>query len=196
MRPAIITALLLMALASSLPAQENSAQVRRDTMFAVDLQRTLKSSQLKVGDPVLFHTTDSTLIGHNIVVPRGAAITGSVTEVRRNSSDAPRNRLSIRLDTLRWKGNEVPVNLVVSSVTRSHFHRFAGWPVYVPTFLENYRIIAHLRQNATTDFLSDEKEVVLRSGIELVLRQIDPDQFTDVELNVAQPEKNPGRPWN
>ncbi len=196
MRPAISIALLLFA-AIVVAAQEKPAQVRRDTMFAVELQRTLKSAHAKVGDSVEFHTTDSTLIGHNIVVPRGAIISGTVTEIRNKSGQSPRNQLSIRLDTLRWKDKVFPVNLVISSVTRSHRNlEMSGVPVYYPNFLESYRILAHLRQNATTDFVSEEKEIVLRSGIEVVLRQIDPEQFTDVELDVAEPVKNPGRPWN
>jgi hypothetical protein len=50
-----------------------------------------------------------------------------------------------------------------------------------PTFLEGVRIVSYMRRQAYTEFYSDKKDVTIRSGVNFVLRQIDPNEFSDEE---------------
>ena len=53
------------------------------------------------------------------------------------------------------------------------------------TFLEGIKVVSRQSEEASTSFSSQGKEVVLRSGIMLKLRQIDPTEFRPAEQQVA-----------
>jgi len=171
--------LILTVLAcTTLSAQE--AVVRRDTQFPVELRDTIKSRSAKVGDKVKFRLNEAVLIGNNIVVPDGSKLTGTIETVQNDSADEPHSLVSIRVGLLEWKNGKARLNAVVQSVEPTPAesmvmtHRRRWPPLLPPSFLQGIRIKSHVRRDAYTDFFSDKKDFVLRSGTTFVLRHIDP----------------------
>lgn len=174
-------------------AAQEKIEVRRDTMFPVSVRKTFKTSSAKPGAPVEFKLENPVLIGNNIVVPSNALILGEVVEAGHNPESSPRSFIRIRIHTLRWKGHEAPLNAVVSSITPSHMITYGVNNVpHSPTFMEGIRVLSHMKHEACTDFLSDDKDVVVRSGVRFVLRQIDPALYEEKILNVGVESREPG----
>ncbi len=158
--------------------------VRRDTEFPVEVHTGLKSGSVRVGDTIEFRTAEAVLIGNGVVVPRNATILGTVTEVRSRNADGPRALIRIRIHTLRWKSGEASLNAMVSAVRHVRFSDPNISFPQLPTFMEGIRIVSHLRHEAVTDFFSDQRNFTIRSGVGLMLRQIDPEAFPDRDFNV------------
>ena len=160
------------ALAQQLPS------VKQDTTFPVELRRTIHTKSAKLGDPVEFRTIEAVLIGSGIVVPSNALLVGEVEDVKPRAPSSSESSVSIRVHTLRWDNNEIPLNAVVSSVFFARAAYLHASPVGTkPTFLEGIRIVAHLSEEAFTEFSSEKKEVVLRNGVLLLFRQVDPETY-------------------
>jgi hypothetical protein len=152
--------------------------VRQDTTFPVSLHGTIRSASAKVGDRVEFRTLEPVLLGNKIVAPYNATLIGEVESVRMKSSSSEESAVAIRVHTLRWDNYEHEVNLVVAGVYYSRPATLNGFPNGPQmTFLEGVQIVAHLTGEAFTEFSSRKKEVVLRNGILLLLRQVDPDNY-------------------
>lgn len=184
MKIAATTALLVLALSASLTAANNVA-VRRDTHFPVVLQSKTNTESAQVGDRIIFRTSEAVLIGNNIVVPSGAEVLGTIDEVRRQSANAPHSDLVIRFHSVRWPGGSADLNAVVSSVevinqNEKSFFRHIHNLFSQKTLLEHINVYAHIQRNAFTEFSSDEPGFVLRPGIRLVLRHLDPDKEPDL----------------
>jgi hypothetical protein len=161
-------------------AAQELPSIKQDTTFPAELRHSIHSSSAKVGDAVEFRTVEPVLIGNGVVVPDGASLIGHVEEVQAPSKSAPESSVSVRIDTLQWGHHSLPLNLVVSSV----FYARAGYlndehPGPKPTFLEGIQIVAHMSDAAFTEFSSSKKEVVLRNGVLLLFRQVDPEKYID-----------------
>jgi hypothetical protein len=173
-------ALLILTVLACVTLLAQEAVVRRDTQFPVELSDTIKSRSAKVGDKVKFRLNGAVLIGNNIVVPDGSKLTGTIEAVQNDSTGEPHSLLSIRVGWLEWKKGSARLNAVVLSVEPTPAEnmvitRRRRWPPLLPpSFLEGIRIKSHVRRDAYTDFLSDKKDFVLRSGTTFVLRHIDP----------------------
>ena len=178
----------------------NRPTVRRDTYFPVILQTKVNTENAQVGDEVILLTTEGVLIGNNVVVPKGAEVVGAIDEVQQSGRDTPDSTLVIRFRSVRWREGEANLNAVVASVevtTQSeklifrHIHNLFSRP----TMLEQVEVYAHVERKAFTEFRSRGPHFVLRPGIRLVLRQIDPDREHDtmvknLVLDVNQSWKN------
>jgi hypothetical protein len=146
-----------------------------DTRFPVVLHGTIRASQAKVGDPVEFRTIEPVLIGNGIVVPENAEILGTVVFVRTDPNATPSSWVRIRVQELWWKTGQASLNAVVDGVhfvRSSYFATFHHQPA--TTFLEGTHVEPHLFRNASTDFFSDSKPVVLHNGIILEIRHVVP----------------------
>ena len=169
---------VLLAILTATPtAQEIS--VRSGLQIPVELRTTVKAESAKVGDAVEFRSTEAVLIGHNIVVPQGAKITGGIEQVTR-SAKPPNSVILISIISLKWKNGEAPLNAVIISVeptpaqqmlNENRRHRFRD----PPTFLAHVHIRAHLLRHAVTEFYSDQPNFTLHSGLYFLLRQINSD---------------------
>jgi hypothetical protein len=177
---AVVGALLL--LTSS--ALGGETLVRRDTYFPVEIVHTIKGKTAKVGDPIEFRTLEAVLIGKDIVVPRNATILGTIIAVQKRGPEWPRSLVRIRIHTLLWKDGEAKLNAMIASILRPHMDATEWSFRYPPTFLEGIRVVSHQRREAFTEFFSDRKDVVLRSGVAFMLRQIDPDRYPEQNFDV------------
>jgi len=147
--------------------------VQPDTRFPVVLHGTVRASQAKVGDPVEFRTIEPVLIGNGVVVPENAELKGTVVFVRTDHRTTPSSWVRIRVQQLRWKTGQAALNAVVDGVhyvRSSYFDSYHRGPR--STFLEGIHIVPHLFRDASTDFFSDSKPVVLHDGIILEMRQV------------------------
>lgn len=144
-----------------------------DTRFPVELHGTVRVSQAKVGDPVEFRTIEPVLIGNGVVVPERAEVRGTVIFARTDNRTTPSSWVRIRVQELRWKTGQASLNAVVDGVhfVRSSYFDSLHRGTRV-TFLEGIHVTPHLFHNASTDFFSDSKAVVLRDGIILEMRHI------------------------
>ncbi len=144
-----------------------------DTRFPAELHGTIRVSRAKVGDLVKFRTIEPVLIGNGVVAPQDAEIRGSVVFVRSDRNATPPYWVRIRLQELRWKTGQASLNAVVAGV---YYVRSSYFDAYHrglrPTFMEGIQVAPHRFRNASTDFFSDSKPVVLHDGIILDLRQI------------------------
>jgi hypothetical protein len=149
--------------------------VPADTRFPVELHETVRASHAKVGDPIMLRTIEPVLIGNGVVVPEGAELLGEIAFVRSDRTEAPASWVRLRVYALRWKAGRARINAVVDTiyyVRSSYSERLPGRERL--TFLEGIHVDPHLFRNASTDFFSDSKEVVLHAGILLQMRQIVP----------------------
>jgi hypothetical protein len=171
---------------STLAAAQQLPEVPRDSSFPVELRQTIRASTAKVGDPVKLRTVESVLTGKGIVIPNGTPVLGTIQEVRDIESGV--SEIRIRIHTLLVKDRAIPVNLAVSSLyyARSAYPNATGREnMFKLTFLEGIKVVSRQSEEASTSFSSQGKEVVLRSGIMLKLRQIDPTEFRPAEQQVA-----------
>lgn len=178
LRISILLPALLAIFAANLPAQEIS--VHPGTQIPVELRTKLKTESARVGAKIEFHTTEAVLIGHNIVVPENAVVTGRVESVVDGAADSPNSRLRISIDALKWKHGEASLNAVIISVERSPAQEvmiLRGRRSFrdPPTFLKNVHIRAHLSRKAVTVFYSDRPSFTVPKGLNFLLRQVDPD---------------------
>lgn len=144
-----------------------------DTRFPVELHGTVRVAHAKIGDPVEFRTIEPILIGNSVVVPENAKVRGIVVFVRTDPKAIPVSWVRIRILELRWKTGLASLNAVVDGVhyaPSAYFDSFHRTPR--ATFLEGIHVAPHPFRNASTDFFSDAKAVVLRDGIILEMRHV------------------------
>ncbi len=166
-------------------AQEFFA-VRPGTGFPAELHQTIHASRAKAGDLVQFRTLEPVLIGGGVVVPENATLLGKVVFARWDTAAEPRSMLRIRIDGVRWKSGQARINAVVVGmyyVRSAYIYNPETGPR--PTFLEGIHISSHPARNASTDFFSNTKDVVLRSGILLLLQHVVPNDDADQTLSAS-----------
>lgn len=168
----LIRLLLVSSLLNLATVFAQEVTVRSDTTFPVELRHTIRASSAKAGDPVELRLLEPVLIGDGIVVPANASLLGDVVFARSGEVDTPHSMLRIRVQTLRWPRGEVRLNAVVGGIYFARSSYVFKSPGPKTTFLEGITIAANLFPNASTDFSSDRKEVVLRGGILLLMRHI------------------------
>jgi len=177
LRIPVLLPVFLAIFAVNLSAQGIS--VHPGTEIPVELRTKLDTQSMKVGAKIEFHTTEAVLIGHNIVVPENATITGHIEQVIDGGRASSKSVLRIIINALKWKHGEAPLNAVISSVERNpaqemlqaRGRRFRN----PPTFLKDIHIRAHLSRNAVTEFYSDRPSLTVSKGLFFLLRQVDPD---------------------
>jgi hypothetical protein len=178
MLPTLRFSLCAAVAVSSIAFAQELPSIRQDTTFPVELRQTIHSNSAKIGDSVEFRTLEAVLIGNGVVVPADAVLLGKVEAVQTRTSTYPDSLLSIRIHTLRWQKRDLPLNAVVSKVyfVRAGYLNDASMGMK-PTFLEGIQIVAHISDAAFTEFSSRKKDVILRKGVMLLLRQISPENY-------------------
>lgn len=180
----IFKPLSIVFLLPGITVAQNFFTVPADTRFPVELRQTIRASRAVVGDPVEFRTIEPTLIGNGVVVPEGAELLGEVAFVRSDRAATPPSWVRLRVNELRWKTGHARINTVVDTIyyVRSSYVDTLRRGKRM-TFLEGIHVDPHLFRNASTDFFSDGKEVVLHGGILLQLRNFVPEDDTSQTLS-------------
>jgi hypothetical protein len=173
MKLAFTFSLTLPLLLPGIAAAQQFFTVQPETRFPVELRKTIRASRARPGDVIEFRTLEPVLIGHGVVAPRDAALVGRIVFARLDNAAAPRSMIRIRVEGLRWKSGQARINAIVGGMFYARSAYIYSVPGGAkPTFMEGISITPHLTREASTDFYSDLKEVVLRKGILLQLRHI------------------------
>lgn len=97
-------ALLSLALASM------ATLVPKGTDVRLSFDQDISSKTAKIGDKVGFHVVDDVLVDGQVVIKKGAAATGTVTEVAKGRRFGVNARMKIRLDPITAAdGTMVPI---------------------------------------------------------------------------------------
>ncbi len=80
--------------------------------FPVVLQHSVTAGKTPVGTKVEARLSIATLV-NGIVIPRNAVFSGEVVESAAKSASQP-SRISIRMDSVTWKGGSAPVKLYMT----------------------------------------------------------------------------------
>lgn len=112
---ALVANLLLVPIASSAPPQT----VPRDTTLRLILNEDLSSKTTDEGDKFRATVAEDVRVNNRTVIPRGAIVEGTVSEVERAKRLAGlsgRAKLVLRFDRIRAHGESRPINATLVSV--------------------------------------------------------------------------------
>lgn len=85
-----------------------------------ELASKLDSKHAKVGDPVLFKTTQKARTADGTVLPKGTRILGHVTQVQEHSKSSEESQLGVVFDRAELKGGRsVPIHSMIESISPS-----------------------------------------------------------------------------
>jgi len=93
-----------------------------ETQLAAQLQSALDARHAKVGDRVIFKTTDAIKQNGKIVVPKGAQLIGRVTDVQQETKETGESHIGLLIDRLRSGSMEMPVATSILSITQGRSH--------------------------------------------------------------------------
>jgi hypothetical protein len=106
---------------SQASAQKQGRQVDllAETQLAAQLQSALDARHAKVGDQVIFKTTEAIKQNGKVVVPRGAQLIGRVTDVQQQTKGTGESHIGLLIDRLRSGSMEMPITASILSVTQA-----------------------------------------------------------------------------
>src|SRR5204862_4709235 len=105
-------------------AQKQGRQIDllAETQLAAQLQSALDARHAKVGDQVIFKTTEAIKQNGKVVVPKGAQLIGRVTDVQRQTTETGESHIGLLIDRLRSGSMEMPITASILSVTQARTH--------------------------------------------------------------------------
>lgn len=152
-------------------AAQDAVQLRPGAEFPVEVRHTVKAANAHAGEQVEFSTLEAVLAGPNLVIPANAKIIGHVVEARRKA-DRQESLLQITIDEVHWNQKFARLRAVISGIGRRRIQLGYSHTVTQPTFLEGTTVVVNFQPVAVTTIESDEKDVVLRGGTILVLKNL------------------------
>lgn len=105
---ALLVCSLVVAIGANAQPQQDSAVysdpakivLREGTPLRLSLAAPMSSKAAKIGDPVSFRVADPVLVDGMVVIPRGAAVEGKVTQSRKSGAMGRPGELSVSVDRL------------------------------------------------------------------------------------------------
>ena len=109
-------------------AQKEGRQIDllAETQMAAQLESALDARHAKVGDRVIFKTTEAIKQNGKIVVPKGAQLIGRVTDVQRQTKEAGESHIGLVIDQLRSGSMQMPITASILSITQARNHTQAN----------------------------------------------------------------------
>ncbi len=99
--------------AAPVPAN-SSLTVNAGERLFLQLKTSLNSSDSQVGDPVEFKTTEDTLVGNVVAIPRGSVVSGRVSKVRRPGRLKGRAEIGFSVDQVTLAdGSSLPLRVLL-----------------------------------------------------------------------------------
>lgn len=85
-----------------LPAQtdSNNVTLQEGTIIKAALTNDISGKEVSVGEKIDFELSENILINDKVVIPKGAKITGSVTEAQRSKALGKKGKLAFSIDYL------------------------------------------------------------------------------------------------
>lgn len=100
---------LLLIFPALLIAQTESTEIilPEGTIVKAVLMQDLNGKEVSIGQTINFELNDNIILGSNVAIPRGARITGTITEAQRSKGLGKKGKLSFSLDYLYADGGKV-----------------------------------------------------------------------------------------
>ena len=118
MRKIALSSFLLLAFTVAAFAQESSATLPANVLFPAQLVTKLNSHKAKVGDEVKLEVTANLRgPGGVVVLPKGAKLIGSVTEVKDRNAVDGQSELSFLITKAEWHGGSMALHAAPTAVT-------------------------------------------------------------------------------
>ncbi|MGB9465593.1 MAG: hypothetical protein WBR10_10810 [Candidatus Acidiferrum sp.] len=115
------------ASSASAEAQTAAATLPSGTAINAQLNSSVDSKKVKVGDKVEAHTTEAVKYGGKTIVPQGAKLEGHVTEATARSKGDSGSTLAIQFDkAIPKKGEEIPLNVAILAIAAPQSDFSAG----------------------------------------------------------------------
>lgn len=112
--------ILVIALGAGMAFAQSQAKLAAGTKVNAKLQSSLNAQHAKVGDRVTAVTTSAVKEHGKVVLPKGTRLNGRVTSVLAARDEHSPSRIGVLFDQATTaKGETMPVNLAVVSVTRA-----------------------------------------------------------------------------
>jgi hypothetical protein len=85
-----------------LPAQtdSNNVTLQEGTIIKAALTNDISGKEVSVGQKIDFELSENILLNDKVVIPKGAKITGSVTEAQRSKALGKKGKLALSIDYL------------------------------------------------------------------------------------------------
>jgi len=113
------------------PAQEEAKAVTlpSGTAMKAELNSSVDSRKVKVGEKVEAHTTEAVKYGGKVIVPKGAKLEGHVTEATARSKGDSGSTLAIQFDkAIAKKGEEISLNVAILAIAAPQSDFSGGSP--------------------------------------------------------------------
>jgi len=107
--------------ANQTSAQKQGRQIdlQSGTQLAAQLQNTVDARNAKVGDRVVLKTTQAIKQDGQVVIPKGAHVSGRVTDVQQKTKATGESHIGLLFDRLRSGSTEVPITATILSITQT-----------------------------------------------------------------------------
>lgn len=170
------------------------------------MQNTIDAGKARVGDTVRMTAVKWGLSGSGAVIPRLAELSGRVVEAVPRSKSSPESRLSIVVERAEWKGGFVPLKAFVvgqasvvvpgpisgdnimhdDEFSRDRPHARAN-DTRSPALPADTELLATGQRTSATVLISHKRNVVLKHGMVLILRDGDAQEWAACEgMHLAQ----------
>lgn len=103
-----------------------SIDIKSGTRLAAALQNSIDARKAKVGDQVVFKTSQAIKAEGHTVVEKGMLLIGHLTEVEHKAQGNGESRLGLVFDRLEKGSLEVPVSATITSITNGSAGTRAG----------------------------------------------------------------------
>jgi uncharacterized cupredoxin-like copper-binding protein len=114
---------------SSAEAAAKAATLPSGTAVNAELNSSVDSKKVKVGDRVEAHTTEAVRYDGKVIVPKGAKLEGHVTEATARSKGDSGSTLAIQFDkAIPKKGEEISLNVAILAIAAPQSDFSGGSP--------------------------------------------------------------------
>ena len=104
---------------TSVSKQDREVNLASNTALAAQLENSLDARRAKVGDPVVFKTTQALKQNGEVIVPKGAKLIGRVTDVQQRTKANGESRIGVAFDRLQKGALDMPITASIVSITQA-----------------------------------------------------------------------------
>src|SRR2546423_4800555 len=103
---------------TSVSRQGRQLDIASGTRLTAELQNTLDASSARVGDRVVFKTTDAIKSDGQTIVKKGATLVGHITDVQRRARGSAASSVTVLFDSLQSGSLSTPISATIDSITQ------------------------------------------------------------------------------
>lgn len=100
MKKLFIATVLLMPVILFAQTDSTSVTLQEGTIIKAALTKDISGKEVNVGQTIDFELVDNVILNDKIVIPKGAKITGSVTDAQRSKALGKKGKLAFSIDYL------------------------------------------------------------------------------------------------